>query len=147
MEKIVKGPGETGNIDLHQTFEDVNKTMKAFIETASVDRVYGAPVEVGDTIIIAAAENLAVLGFGAGGGYGSAKGEGDEDSPSLGEGGGGGGGGGGRILSRPVAVIIASPEGVRVEPVADRTKVIMAAITAAGFVASMVFKMTRGPKS
>lgn len=147
MEKIVKGPGETGNIDLHQTFEDVNKTMKAFIETASVDRVYGAPVEVGDTIIIAAAENLAVLGFGAGGGYGSAEGEGDEDSPSLGEGGGGGGGGGGRILSRPVAVIIASPEGVRVEPVADRTKVIMAAITAAGFVASMVFKMTRGPKS
>lgn len=147
MEKIVKGPGETGNIDLHQTFEDVNKTMKAFIETASVDRVYGAPVEIGDTIIIAAAENLAVLGFGAGGGYGSAKGEGDEDSPSLGEGGGGGGGGGGRILSRPVAVIIASPEGVRVEPVADRTKVIMAAITAAGFVASMVFKMTRGPKS
>lgn len=147
MEKIVKGPGETGNIDLHQTFEDVNKTMKAFIETASVDRVYGAPVEVGDTIIIAAAENLAVLGFGAGGGYGSAEGEGDEDSPSLGEGGGGGGGGGGRILSRPVAVIIASPEGVRIEPVADRTKVIMAAITAAGFVASMVFKMTRGPKS
>jgi len=147
MEKIVKGPGETGNIDLHQTFEDVNKTMEAFIETASVDRVYGAPVEVGDTIIIAAAENLAVLGFGAGGGYGSAEGEGDEDSPSLGEGGGGGGGGGGRILSRPVAVIIASPEGVRVEPVADRTKVIMAAITAAGFVASMVFKMTRGPKS
>jgi len=147
MEKIVKGPGETANIDLHQTFEDVNKTMEAFIETASVDRVYGAPIEVGDTKIIAAAENLAVLGFGVGGGYGSAEGEGDEDSPSLGEGGAGGGGGGGRILSRPVAVIIASPQGVRVEPVADRTKVIMAAITAAGFVASMVFKMMRGPKS
>jgi uncharacterized spore protein YtfJ len=65
----------------------------------------------------------------------------------IGEGGAGGGVGGGRTLSRPVAVIIASPEGVRVEPIADRTKVIMAAITAAGFVASMLFRMTRGPKS
>jgi hypothetical protein len=35
---------------------------------------------------------------------------------------------------------------VRVEPVADRTKVIMAAITAAGFVAGMFLRMSRGPK-
>jgi len=65
----------------------------------------------------------------------------------VGEGGGGGGGGGGQTLSRPVAVIIASPDGVRVEPVADRTKVLMAAITAAGFVAGMFFRMSRGPRS
>ena len=151
MDKVVKGPGNAGGVDLHQTMDDVNTTMKAFIEAASVDRVYGAPIEVGETKIIPAAENLVVMGFGAGFGYGTSEFESNEETPSsgegIGEGGGGGGGGGGRTLSRPVAVIIASPEGVRVEPVADRTKVIMAAITAAGFVAGMFLRMTRGPRS
>ena len=151
MDKVVKGPGDAGGIDLHQTMDDINTTMKAFIETADVDRVYGAPVEVGETIIIPTSENLVVMGFGAGGGYGTSEFESNEETPGkgegMGEGGGGGGGGGGRTLSRPVAVIIASPQGVRVEPVADRTKVIMAAITAAGFVAGMFLRMARGPKS
>ena len=148
MDKVVKGPGDTGDIDLHQTFEDVNATMKTFIESASVDKVYGQPVEVGDTKIIPTSENLVVLGFGAGMGYGRGDFEGEESPPGqgTGEGGGGGGGGGGRTLSRPVAVVIASPEGVRIEPVADRTKVIMAAITAAGFVAGMFLRMSRGPR-
>lgn len=152
MDKVVKGPGGSGATDLHQTWEDVNSTMKSFLETASVDRVYGAPIEVGSTKIIPTAENLVVMGFGAGAGYGTADLEKmDEEDPAsgpgTGEGGGGGGGGGGRTLSRPVAVVIASPEGVRIEPVADRTKVIMAAITAAGFVAGMFLRMSRGPKS
>jgi uncharacterized spore protein YtfJ len=151
MDKVVKGPGGTGGIDLHQTLDDINSTMKSFLETASVDRVYGAPIEVGTMKIIPAAENLVIMGFGAGAGYGSADFEATEEKSSpgegTGEGGGGGGGGGGRTLSRPVAVIIATPEGVRVEPVADRTKVIMAAITAAGFVAGMFLRMSRGPKS
>jgi len=153
MDKVVKGPGGSGGVDLHQTLDDINSTMESFLETASVERVYGAPIEVGDTVIIPTAENLVIMGFGGGAGYGVADFENkkdEEDSPpgeGTGEGGGGGGGGGGRTLSRPVAVIIASPEGVRVEPVADRTKVIMAAITAAGFVAGMFLKMSRGPKS
>lgn len=151
MEKIVTSPGNVGGADLHQTMEDINATMKAFIETANVDRVYGAPVEIGETKIIPAAENLVVMGFGAGGGYGSSASDDDEEAEESaewsGEGAGGGGGGGGRTLTRPVAVVIASPEGVRIEPVADRTKVIMAAITAAGFVAGMFLRMTRGPKS
>lgn len=149
MDKVVKGPGESGDIDLHQTFEDINPIVQTFIESASVDKVYGQPVEVGETKIIPTSENLVVLGFGAGAGYGRGDFEGEE-SPNggqgTGEGAGGGGGGGGRTLSRPVAVVIASPEGVRVEPVADRTKVIMAAITAAGFVAGMFLRMSRDPK-
>jgi uncharacterized spore protein YtfJ len=144
MDKVVKGPGGTGGVELPQTFEEINTTMKTLIETASVDRVYGTPIEVGETKIIPAAENLIFMGFGVGAGFGSAP---IKDDEGIGEGGAGGGVGGGRTLSRPVAVIIASPEGVRVEPIADRTKVIMAAITAAGFVASMLFRMTRGPKS
>jgi uncharacterized spore protein YtfJ len=152
MDKVVKGPGGSAGADLHQTLDDVNTTMKSFLETASVDRVYGTPIEVGSTKIIPTAENLVFMGFGAGAGYGTADFEKkeEEDSPpgpGTGEGGGGGGGGGGRTLSRPVAVVIASPEGIRIEPVADRTKVIMAAITAAGFVAGMFLRMSRGPKS
>ena len=153
MDKVVKGPGGSGGVDLHQTLDDINSTMESFLETASVERVYGAPIEVGDTVIIPTAENLVIMGFGGGAGYGVADFENKKDEEAsppgegTGEGGGGGGGGGGRTLSRPVAVIIASPEGVRVEPVADRTKVIMAAITAAGFVAGMFLKMSRGPKS
>jgi uncharacterized spore protein YtfJ len=149
MDKVVKGPGEAGDLDLHQTFEDINETMQTFIESASVDKVYGQPVEVGETKIIPTSENLVVLGFGAGIGYGRGDFE-DEESPNggqgTGEGGGGGGGGGGRTLSRPVAVVIASPSGVRVEPVVDRTKIVMAALTAAGFVAGMFFRMSRGPR-
>ena len=151
MDKVVKGPGGTGGVDLHQTLDDINSTMESFLETASVDRVYGAPIEVGTTKIIPAAENLVIMGFGAGAGYGTADFESTEEkSPpgeGTGEGGGGSGGGGGRTLSRPVAIVIATPEGVRVEPVADRTKVIMAAITAAGFVAGMFIRMSRWPKS
>jgi hypothetical protein len=42
-------------------------------------------------------------------------------------------------------VVINSPEGVRVEPVVDVTKIALAALTAAGFMIGMLFKMTRGP--
>jgi uncharacterized spore protein YtfJ len=151
MEKIVKGPGNADFVNLHQTLDDINSTMESFLEAASVDKVFGKPVEVGEMKIIPTSENLVIMGFGAGGGYGSADFEKEEKDSEpgegTGEGVGGGGGGGGRILSRPVAIVIASPEGVRVEPVADRTKVIMAAITAAGFVAGMFLRMTRGPKS
>jgi uncharacterized spore protein YtfJ len=151
MDKVAKDPAGAGEIDLHQTLDDINSTMESFLGTASVDRVYGSPIEVGTTIIIPTSENLVIMGFGAAAGYGRGNFDGDEEDSKPGEGngeaGGGGGGGGGRTLSRPVAVVIATPEGVRVEPVADRTKVIMAAITAAGFVAGMFLRMSRGPKS
>ena len=146
MDKVVSSPGDAGGFDFPDTTSDVNKTIEALIETANVDRVYGDPIEVGDTKIIPTSENLTFMGFGFGSGYGQGMNEEvEEETPMVGA--GGGGGGGGRTFSRPVAVVIASPEGVRVEPIADRTKVIMAAITAAGFMASMVFRMTRGPKS
>lgn len=146
MEKVVSSPGDEGGFEFPDTTSDVNKTMEALIETANVDRVYGEPIEVGDTKIIPTSENLTLMGFGFGSGYGQGTSEEDEEGePSVGA--GSGGGGGGRTFSRPVAVVIASPEGVRVEPVFDRTKIALAAVTAAGFMASMVFRMARGPKS
>jgi len=53
----------------------------------------------------------------------------------------GGGGGGGQTFSRPVAIIVAGPEGVQVKPVFDNTKVLLAAFTALGFMFSILVKM------
>jgi len=128
----------------------IELTMERFLDTASVDLVYGEPVEHGDTLIIPTAEILAGLGFGVG--YvrgGSGKGEGDEGEEEQGEEGGygegGGGGGGGRTFARPVAIVVSSPEGVRIEPVVDMTKIALGFLTAAGFMTGMILRML-GPK-
>ncbi len=103
----------------------LENNIGAFLDAASVDAVYGLPVEHGDTLIIPAAEVLAVLGFGAGGG-------GDAE-----QGRGAGAGGGGRVFSRPAAVVISTPDGVRVEPVYDWTKILMACVAALAFILGM----------
>lgn len=114
---------------------NVERMMDKFLASASVEAVYGSPVQHGEQLIIPSAEILTGAGFGTGVGYG-----GEENS---GSGGGGGGGGGGRVLSRPVAVIISGPDGVRVEPVVDVTKVALAMFTALGFMAGMAMRMRR----
>ncbi len=96
---------------------------------ADVRRVYGEPVRLGETTILPAAEVLSIAGFGMGSGAGART-----DALGKHRGGGGGGGGGGRTLARSVAVIVSTPDGVRVQPVLDVTKIALAALTAAGFV-------------
>jgi uncharacterized spore protein YtfJ len=119
----------------------VQETIEYFLEAASVDRVYGEPIQHGDTIIIPTAEVFGVLGFGAG--YGSGHSTEEDETPGKNAGSGGGGGGGGRILSRPVAVVVSSPEGVHVHEVVDPTKIALAAITASGFMVGMLFRMLK----
>ncbi len=122
----------------------IDLTMERFLDTASVDLVYGDPVEHGDTMIIPTAEILVGLGFGAGyGGGRSGKQEDEDEEREAGEGygEGGGGGGGGRTFSRPVEIVVYSPEGVRVEPVVDVTKIALGALTAAGFMTGMLLRM------
>jgi len=124
--------------------ELMQNTMDEFLATADVHAVYGEPIEHGDTLIIPTAEVLCGMGFGVGSGSGSGTDSGKDDeagSPASGSGSGGGGGGGGRVLTRPVAVVVASPEGVRVEPVIDITKVALASLTAVGFMAGMLLRM------
>lgn len=123
--------------DMEAAIHTVDDTMQYFLSAGSVDAVYGVPVQQGDQMIIPAAEVLSIAGFGVGSGYGSS---GDSED----QGGGSGGGGGGRVFSRPVAVIIAGPEGVRVKPVLDVTKVVLAWITALGFMLAMVARMRSG---
>ncbi len=121
-------------VDSVETMETV---MNQFTKAASVDAVFGKPVKQGDIIVIPAAEVLSVMGFGIGSGSGI-----DENSKSSG--GGGGGGGGGRVLSRPAAVVIIENGAVRVEPVVDVTKIALGMFTAVGFVAGMMWRMSRG---
>jgi uncharacterized spore protein YtfJ len=127
--------------DLTSPIDGVQKTLSQFLDAADVSVVYGKPVKNGGTQIIPSAEILSVVGLGLGYGSGTNLDEGQQNDGS-----GGGGGGGGRVLSRPVAVVIASPDGVRIEPVVDVTKIALAALTAAGFMIGMLFKMTRGPR-
>lgn len=127
--------------ELTSAVDSVQQTMNQFLDTADVSVVFGEPIKNGETQIIPSAEVLTVMGFGAGYGSGS-----NVDNGEQNDGSGGGGGGGGRVLSRPVAVVVASPTDVRVEPVVDVTKIALAALTAAGFMMGMLFKMTRGPR-
>lgn len=124
----------------------VDDTLQTFLSTADVSAVYGEPIEKDDALIIPAAEVVAAMGFGIGSGYGKGSDESDE-----GEGGGAGaaagGGGGGRVFSRPVAVVVASPEGVRVDPVIDFTKIALAGLTASAFMLGLFLRMLNPRKA
>jgi len=114
----------------------VQNTLDKFLTAANVEAVYGSPVSQGENVVIPAAEVLSVVGFGIGVGGG-------QSSSSTETTGGGGGGGGGRVLARPVAAIIMSPTGVRVEPIVDVTKIVLAVFTTFGFMAAMFTRMNK----
>ena len=115
----------------------VQDTVSMLVNAADVSRVYGRPIKQGEVSVIPASENLIFMGFGVGSGSGASAEETEEDGTAA------GGAGGGKTLSRPVAIIVATPEGAYVEPVIDLTKIAMAAITAAGFMLGMMLRMTR----
>ncbi|HSF83144.1 MAG TPA: spore germination protein GerW family protein [Anaerolineales bacterium] len=91
------------------SIETIRSTLNNFLEAADVSAVYGAPIKSGDTLIIPTAEVLSGMGFGMG--YWGVEDQAGDSGSGL------GGGGGGRVLSRPVGVVIATPDEVRVEPV------------------------------
>jgi uncharacterized spore protein YtfJ len=123
-------------LEVNAAVHTVQTTMDKFLSAANVDAVYGTPLREGENIVIPAAEVLSIAGFGLGSGSGS-QGPGENERP----GGGGGGGGGGHVLSRPVAAIVISPAGVRVEPIVDVTKIALAGLTTLGFMAAMLSRL------
>jgi len=131
-EIIPSQPAETG-------LDVIQNTMEEFLATSDVRVVYGEPIQHDDTMIIPTAEVLCVLAFGIGSGSGT---NADQNPEKPSQGSGSGGGGWGRALSRPVAVVVASPEGVRVDPVVDLTKIALAGLTALGFMVGMMFRMS-----
>jgi uncharacterized spore protein YtfJ len=101
--------------------EQIGTAVTAGIEqlmSVSADRVYREPVRVGERVVIPAA----TIAYGGGFGFGAG---GDAIER------GGGGGGGGWNDGRPVAVIEASPDGVRIRPVIDFTRVGLTVVAAA----------------
>ena len=123
------------------TVNTIQTTLDKFLSAANVEAVYSSPISQGENVVIPAAEVLSIVGFGLGSGGGS---QGTTESSNA-SGSGGGGGGGGRVLSRPVAVIIMSPDGVRVEPIVDVTKIALAVFTTVGFMATVLTRM-RDPR-
>ena len=111
--KIAKAP-VTGSVE---------QVMTELVHSASVNAVFGQPVEREGATIIPCSEIAVGLGMGSG------TGPVDEQGNPTGSGGGGGGGSRGR----PVAVIVMTKEGVRIEPVLDLTKVVLATFTTGAF--------------
>jgi len=128
---------EAVSTDTLSSLDVIQSTFDQFLSTADVSAVYAKPVTQGDTMVITAAEVFSVFGFGMGEGSGE---QGNQSSV------GSGGGGGGRTFSRPVAVVVCTPNGVSIQPVMDRTKLWMAALTAAGFMLVTLSKMRRPPR-
>lgn len=120
-----------------QAMNTIQTTLDKFLSAANVEAVYGPAVSQGEVVVLPAAEVLSIVGFGLGSGGAS------QSVSTSANSNGGGGGGGGRVLSRPVAAIIMSPTGVRVEPVVDVTKIVLAVFTTLGFMTTMLTRMTK----
>jgi uncharacterized spore protein YtfJ len=134
--------------------QDAVEVIERLFDVAQPGAVFGEPVTVGEHTVITASEVKVGMGFGfgSGGGTGTEPAEGetaDEDEvqgEESGTGFGVGGGGGGVSGGRPVAVISVGPEGVRVEPVVDATKIALATFTTLGSMFMMLLKMRKASK-
>ena len=111
------------------TQQDANELMGKMFEAAQPSAMFSKPVVHGEYAVITASETIGGLGYGFGGGGGVEGSTDSEDAETNGAGFGGGGGGGGSILARPVAAISIGPDGVRVEPIMDPTKIAIAFLT------------------
>jgi uncharacterized spore protein YtfJ len=138
--------------------ERAAEVLTELVSVASADKVYSEPVVAGDRTIITAAEIHTGMGFGYGlaAGSGGRGGEASESDAKTrvaswgrgrragGEAGpGGGGGGGGQSTGRPVAVVTIADDGVRVQPVLDRTKIVLTALSGLGAIGLTLIQLRR----
>jgi uncharacterized spore protein YtfJ len=145
-------PGDAGSsIDMAQ--EQGVRVMERLFAAAQPGAVFSAPFVSGQYTVITASEVSVGGGFGSGRGFGPAgvsAGTGEatgEGTPSQFQASGGGGfGGGGGSTARPVATIVIGPDGVKVVPVMDITKLALAGITAWGAMIVALRKMRRAGK-
>ena len=93
--------------------------MGKVTDAASPKAVFGEPIQQGDTTVITASSVNVGLGYGLGGFVLDRSGSEHDKRHEV----NGGGGGGGGSYARPVAVISIGPDGVKVEPIVDITKI------------------------
>jgi uncharacterized spore protein YtfJ len=121
--------------------DPTGQALSQLVATARADAVFGQPVVNGDTTVISCSEIAIGMGMGSGSGPVDEKG-----NPT-----GGGSGGGGGARGRPVAAIVITKEGVRVEPIFDLTKIVLASLTTGAFILlwvgrlSLMKRSARGP--
>jgi uncharacterized spore protein YtfJ len=134
--------------------EQAAELVEKLFAVAQPSAVYGKPVVAEGHTVITASEVSVGMGFGYGIGSGSGgarrRQKESEDEPED-EGGetsvGGGGGGGGASMGRPVAAITISPNGVRVDPIVDVTKIALAFFTTIGSMFFMLSRMRKASQS
>jgi uncharacterized spore protein YtfJ len=119
-----------------------DKTFEKFAAFARPHSVYSAPVVSGAYTVITASEVCGGGGFG----FGSAPSPGEQSAVAAqGEAGGGAGGGGG-FYARPVASIVIGPDGVKIQPIADATKIAIVAMSAWAGVAIVAMRIARASR-
>jgi uncharacterized spore protein YtfJ len=103
--------------------DSTGQTLSRLVTVARADAIFGQAVVNGDTTVIPCSE--VVVGMGMGSGSGPVDEKGNQT--------GGGSGGGGGARGRPVAAIVINQEGVRVEPIFDLTRIVLASLTTGAF--------------
>lgn len=126
----------------------LNESLRRMMDSVRPDGIFGATVEREGVTLIPCAEVMTSFGIGGGSGFGpapanraqpAATGETTGAQTVMSRGAGVGGGGG--VRGRPVAVVVLSHGKTRVLPVVDVTKLAIASMTTAGFVAFLVGQM------
>jgi uncharacterized spore protein YtfJ len=117
--------------------ETLERTLNQALSSVRADAVFGRPIERGATVVIPCAEVMVGMGMGVGRGSGPAV-----NGQNTGGGEGLGGGGAGR--GRPVAVLVIGQDGVQVQPVLDVTRLVLAGMTTAGFMAFWLTRLVAG---
>jgi uncharacterized spore protein YtfJ len=107
--------------------ERANELIGRLFDVTQPSAVFSQPITNGPYTVITASE--VTVGMGAGYGGGGGVGPDNDEGETAASGFGGGGGGGGTAMARPVAAIIIEPDGVRVEPIMDPTKIAVAFFT------------------
>jgi uncharacterized spore protein YtfJ len=93
--------------------------LDALQKNAKVDAVFGQPMKVDDKTFIP----IASVSYSFGGGFGEGQRRAQDPEPV---GGGSGAGGGAGVNVRPLAVAEVTPDGLRIEPIVDEQKVVLA---------------------
>jgi uncharacterized spore protein YtfJ len=117
------------------------KVIEKLYAAAQPGAVFSAPVVNGEYTVITASEIGAAGGFGFG--MGTAPRQSNADESGEDNAGGGGGGGGGGSAGRPVAAIVIGPDGVKIRPIVDATKLAIAVIGAWSAVALVAVRLAR----
>jgi uncharacterized spore protein YtfJ len=131
----------------HAARELSEKAFERIYAAAQPGAVFSPPVTSGEYTIITASEVAAGGGFGFGEGSNPTQESAETSANGQPTNVAGGGGGGGGSMGRPVAAIVIGPDGVKVQPIVDATKIALAAIGAWLSIAFLLVRRARATKS